>query len=123
MPSIFASEFKAADTRVARRVSGAISVAAQLGLGAAVVLISTVVTTPRVADAPLVAPHLVRAVFLPATLIVERPAPAAPRVKAVEEVKLPEPAPERAPLIAMRELENKALPAPTASEVRPVDIA
>jgi TonB family protein len=123
MPSLFAREFQASDTRVARRVSGAISIGTQLGLSVAIVWISTVVTTPKIADAPLIAPRLVSPIFLPETVVVERPAPKSPIVKAVEEVKQPEPAPDLPTPIAVREFENKVLPTPTANEVRPVVVA
>ena len=122
MPSLFAREFQGSDTRVARGVSSAISISAQVALGVAVVWMSTVVTTPAIARAPLAAPRLVTAVFVPATVEVETPAPAPPIAKAAEDVKVPEPAPERPPLIAVREFENKALPALVTNEVRPVDV-
>ena len=123
MRSIFVSDFKAADTRVARGVSTAISIGAQLALAIAVAWTSTVVTTPKVAGAPLVAPRLVTAVFVPASVEVETPAPTPPAVKAAEEVKLPDPAPELPSPIAVREFENRALPAPIADAVRPLDLA
>lgn len=121
MPSLFAREFQGSDTRMARGVSSAISISAQVALGVTLVWMSTVVTTPAIARAPLVAPRLVTAVFVPATVEVEKPA-AEPIAKAAEDVKVPEPAPERPPLIAVREFENKALPAPATNEVRPVDV-
>jgi TonB family protein len=122
MPSIFAPEFKASDTRVTRGISNAISIGIQLALGVTVVWMSTVVTAPKIAGAPLVAPRLVTAVFVPANVELETPAPEPPVVKAVEEVKQPEPAPEHPSPIAVREFENKVLSAPTAAEVRPLDV-
>src|SRR5688572_6596993 len=123
MPSLFAREFQASDTRVAKGVSGAISIGMQLGLGVTIVWISTVVTAPKIADAPLVAPRLVSPIFLPDTVVVKTRTPESPIVKAVEEVKQPEPAPDLPSPIAVREFENKVLPAPTADEVRPVVVA
>ena len=123
MPSLFAREFQTSDTRVARGVSGAISLSAQVLLGLAVLTLSTM-ASPEVARSPLVRPRFVSAVFLP-TPVVETPVPELPRPapRAVEAVKIPEPAPELPPLIAVHEFENKALPAPAADEVRPVDVA
>jgi TonB family protein len=123
MPSIFASEFKGADTRVATGVSSVISIGTQLALCVAVAWMSTVVTTPAIARPPLVAPRLVTAVFVPAAVKIETRAPEPPKTKAVEEVKQPEPAPELPSPIAVREFENKVLPAPAAHEVRPLDVA
>ena len=123
MPSIFASEFKAADNRMARRVSSAISIGTQLSLCVAVAWMSTAVTTPKIAGPPLAAPRLVTAVFVPPTVKRVTPAPERPIVKAVEAVKQPEALPELPSPIAVREFENKVLPAPSADEVRPLDAA
>ena len=123
MRSMFASDFKSSDTRAARGISTAISIGAQLALGIAVAWMSAVVTTPKVAGASLVAPRLVTPVFVPPTPEVEAPAPKPPAMKAAEEVKLPEPAPELPSPIAVRQFENPALPPPIADPVRPVDAA
>lgn len=122
MPSLFGTEFNSSDTRVARGVSGGISVAVQLALGVAVVAISGASLSTPVVKSPLARPHLVTAVFLP-TPVVETPIELAPELNSPDEVKMPEPAPERWSLVAVRTFENKAVPTPPASEVRPVDVA
>lgn len=121
MPSLFKTEFNSSDTRVARGVSGAISVAAQVAFGVAIVSISSA-TVPGVIRPPKAQPQLVRAVFLPApeVLDAEIPLPAEPELKSTEEVKAPEPAAERPSLVAVRAFENEALPTPLTPEVRPV---
>jgi TonB family protein len=121
MPSLFAHEYTRSDTRVARGVSGAISVGAQLALGIAVVSITTA-TAPRVTGTPLLPPRLVSAVFL-APPDVEIPVPTAPKAKAPDDVKLPAPAPEPPSPVAVRTFENEAVPTPAAPEVRPVVVA
>lgn len=122
MSTLFGRETGPSDTRLARGVSGGISVAAQLALGVAVVSISSVAAPPAIVTSPLPRPQFVTAVFLP-TLVIETPVERVPELKAPNEVKVIEPAPERSSLVAVRTFENKALPTPAASEVRPVDAA
>jgi len=125
MPALFAAEFKPSNTHVARGVGGAVSVAAQVALGIAILSISSA-TAPRVTRTSLPQPRLVTAVFLPAPEL-ETPGwteiPPLREVEAVESVMVPEPAPERPSLVAVRTFENKAVPTPAANEVRPVDVA
>jgi TonB family protein len=120
MPALFAGEFKPSNTHVARGVSGAISIAAQVAFGVAIVSISSA-TVPGVIRPPKAQPQLVRAVFLPAPEA-GIPVPAEPELKSMEEVKVPEPAPERPSLVELRAFENVALPARVTAEVRPVSV-
>lgn len=122
MPSLFGREFSSSDTRVARGVSGGISVAVQLALGVVVVVISSAATPTTIVKSPMSRPRFVSAVFLP-TPAAETPVELAPELNSPDEVKMPEPAPERSSLVAVRTFENKAVPTPAASEVRPVDVA
>ena len=109
---------------MAKGVSGAISVTTQVALAAGVISMSGALG-PSVVQVPKQSLRYVSAVFLPPPPAELAPLPAeAVTEKAVpREVETPEPAPEVPPLVAVREFENKALPTPAATEVRPAELS
>ena len=123
MPSLFRGELEAARTGVAKGVSGAISVTTQVALAAGVITMSSAMG-PNVARVPSPSLRYVSAVFLPPPPAELAPLPAEARTRsaAPREVETPDPAPEPPALVAVREFDNHALPAPITTESRPVEL-